>query len=307
MGHGEWSPDGTKIVMLGGPDTGLTSEIYITPANGSWNAAITSSNTLHLDPSFSPDQQKILYISCTTSGCPSTAYQVYTTSSLGGGAETALTSYSNRFSQNDPYYSPDQKTIAWLNEWNNTSNSGLGSWGIDSIPAAGGTDSSIVDDGSITSLPRWSAKGNWIYTHRFDFVAYRYEIYRVCKDGTQLTEITTNNSDINDEYVGPEYLTGITGNVTPPSGMLTPGTLYSVTGSNLSTGTASSGKPYPTTLNGTTLTLRDGLGNQISAGLSYVSPTKVTFQLPSTTAAGYAIVWVTNSSGNMYSGVIDVN
>ena len=206
MGHGEWSPDGTKIVMFGG------WQIFTTPVSGSPPTAITTTVSTHLDPSFTPDQQHILYISCSTLGCPTSAYQVYSTPSQGGGPETPLTGYTGRSAQNDPYYSPDEETLAWLVEWSTNT------WGIDSMPASGGSDTPVVDDGSITSAPRWSAKGNWIYTFRWDpIIPGRFSIYRVCKDGTQLTQITTNSADKSDEYVGSEYLTGVIGNVTPPS------------------------------------------------------------------------------------------
>ena len=80
-------------------------------------------------------------------------------------------------------------------------------------------------------------------------------------------------------------------------------------GTSLATVTQSSGSPYPTNVEGTTVTVTDALGVARLAPLSYVSPTQVNYIVPGSTALGQATVTVasggTTSSAAAVIAAID--
>ncbi|HEX4951061.1 MAG TPA: metallophosphoesterase, partial [Blastocatellia bacterium] len=72
--------------------------------------------------------------------------------------------------------------------------------------------------------------------------------------------------------------------------------LVSAFGLNLSsTAKAASSLPLPTTLNGTTVKVRDAAGQERPAPLLFVSPGQVNYQIPSGTVAGAATITITNA------------
>jgi alpha-mannosidase len=79
--------------------------------------------------------------------------------------------------------------------------------------------------------------------------------------------------------------------------LLARGSIASAFGTALATSRESApGGPLPTTLAGTTMTIKDSLGRQRLAPLFYVSPTQINYQVPDTTATGTARVTI-NSPG----------
>ena len=93
---------------------------------------------------------------------------------------------------------------------------------------------------------------------------------------------------------------------------LTPGGIGSAYGVNLATQTGiatdtdpnMSGVQLPTTLGGTTVTVKDSAGATRIAPLFYVSPGQVNYQIPAGTAAGVAVVTFTNGSGGVSAGSV---
>lgn len=74
-------------------------------------------------------------------------------------------------------------------------------------------------------------------------------------------------------------------------------------GNNLATGRATATTaPLPTTLGGTTVTLRDSVGNQRNAPLFFVSPTQINYQIAPGLQIGPVSVTITNGSGQTVSG-----
>jgi uncharacterized protein (TIGR03437 family) len=74
-----------------------------------------------------------------------------------------------------------------------------------------------------------------------------------------------------------------------PSGAISPGSIASLYGTNLASGTGqATSQPLPTTLSGTTLSIKDSSGATLAAPLLYVSPTQINFVVPDTTATGTA-------------------
>ncbi len=66
------------------------------------------------------------------------------------------------------------------------------------------------------------------------------------------------------------------------------------------------GVQLPTTLGGTTVSLKDSGGTTRQAPLFYVSPTQVNYQIPNGTAAGAATVTIVNGSSGISTGSITV-
>lgn len=85
-----------------------------------------------------------------------------------------------------------------------------------------------------------------------------------------------------------------------PTVALARASLVSGFGENLATTTQSATEvPLPTTLAGTTVTIRDRLGVDRLAPLFFVSPTQVNYQIPSETANGTATIIIRNGSGSL--------
>lgn len=74
----------------------------------------------------------------------------------------------------------------------------------------------------------------------------------------------------------------------------------------LATSTATAAAtPWPTTLGGATVTVTDGSGAQLPAGILYASPTQVNYQMPATAAAGVGRVTIA-SGGTAVSGTVNI-
>ena len=88
---------------------------------------------------------------------------------------------------------------------------------------------------------------------------------------------------------------------------LAPGSLASGYGAGLATGQPASA-PYiwPTTINGTSVSIVDATGATTEAPLLYVSSTEVNYQIPDTVGLGPATVTVTTGDGTTKSGPINV-
>ena len=62
-GHGEWSPDGKKILMLMGKSMSQLN-IYLLDIETDSIEQLTDREGINTDPSWSPDGQEILFIGC---------------------------------------------------------------------------------------------------------------------------------------------------------------------------------------------------------------------------------------------------
>ena len=79
-------------------------------------------------------------------------------------------------------------------------------------------------------------------------------------------------------------------------------------GTNLAASTVSATTiPLPTALAGTTVKVRDNLGAERLAPLFFVSATQINFLVPSGTANGLATVTVTNSMGEISTGLVAIS
>ena len=89
---------------------------------------------------------------------------------------------------------------------------------------------------------------------------------------------------------------------------LAPESIVAAFGSNLATGVAiGSTVPLPTTLLGTKVTVKDSAGTSRDAGLFFVAPTQINYQIPPGTVAGSGIVTVTVNNSVVAAGTINVS
>ena len=76
-----------------------------------------------------------------------------------------------------------------------------------------------------------------------------------------------------------------------------PQTIVTAYGTNLTVGTADATPPLSTTLDGTTVTVKDSAGTSRLAFLFYVSPVQINFEIPEGTALGTATVSIKSANG----------
>lgn len=184
QGHGEWSPDGTRLVMFGGPGA---PQLYLTDLNGANPTPVTTGLPLALDPSWAPDGRTLYFAGCPATPCTAVDYEIYRVAAAGG-APTRLT--INPLVDNDPYVSPDGMRIAWLEQTDASAWGGAGRWGDLVMPAGGGAVTTVIDDGQINSKPQWSTGGDEIFFHRLaPAPGARWSIYRTRPDGGGLAAI----------------------------------------------------------------------------------------------------------------------
>lgn len=192
QGHGEWSPDGTRIAMFG--SAGAALEIFVTDAAGAHPVQYTSRGGVNTDVSWSPDGTRLLFNGCPGTPCLPASYEIYVMPSIALSAPTRLT--TDTVASYDPYFSPSGNQIAWLVNVDPTANTipgtstNLGRWAIRIADASGGNAHYLIDDGNINSKPAWSLDGQTIFFHRMVPPDYRFQVFRMTKDGTALTDLT---------------------------------------------------------------------------------------------------------------------
>lgn len=194
QGHGEWSPDGTKIAMFG--SAGAALEIFVTDANGKNPVQYTNRGGINTDVSWSPDGTKLLLNGCpSAAACSPANYEIYLMNATPMSTPVRITNDS--LADYDAYFSPDGTQVAWLVNVDPTANvipgvgTALGRWAI-RIAVIGQNASYLIDDGNINSKPAWSLDGQTIYFHRMvPNEGYRFRVFSIKPNGTQLTELTT--------------------------------------------------------------------------------------------------------------------
>jgi Tol biopolymer transport system component len=200
QGHGEWSPDGTRIAMFG--SDGAALEVFVTDANGRNPVQFTRRGGVNTDVSWSPDGTQLLFNGCASAAaCQPANYELFAMPATPLAAPTQIT--NDGVADYDAYFSPDGRKVAWLVNVDPAANpipvppGALGRWAI-RIATVGSPPTDLIDDGNINSKPAWSRDGQTIYFHRMVPPDYRFRVFSIRPDGTGLAELTpgaTGNSE----------------------------------------------------------------------------------------------------------------
>jgi TolB protein len=197
QGHGEWSPDGSKIAMFG--SAGAALEIFVTNACGKSPVQYTSRGGVNTDVSWSPDGTKLLFNGCASAAaCAPANYEIFMMNATPMAAATQITTDS--LADYDPYFSPDGSKIAWLVNVDPNANpvpgsptsAKLGRWAI-RIATIGQPAAYLIDDGNINSKPAWSLDSQTIFFHRMVPPDYRFRVFKMSPTvvaSPVLTELT---------------------------------------------------------------------------------------------------------------------
>jgi TolB protein len=173
-----WSPDGTRIAFTN--DTEDWWETWVIDADGSHLSRLTTHGPAAGHPSWSPDGTKIIY------GVePSPMYfDLYAVNSDGSGGQALITSSAGTgFSNHFPAWAPDNTLVA-VEHW------AAGTYGPRELwtmnPDGSGGMSLVNDIEDNEQQLSWTRDGNWLVYSKDG------QIWRVRRDGSQLTQITTS-------------------------------------------------------------------------------------------------------------------
>jgi len=189
----DWSPDGTRLVMAGIEGATNRWHLFITSADGSNPIKISSRSSLFLDPSWSPNGAAIVYVAFPPdyAGTDLDRLEVYV-ASANGQNEIRLT--NDNFRDHDPYWSPDSTTIAFESAVDPFF-AGVGRWAIRAYDLSIDSIVTVLDDGNINTLPRWSQDGTRILFHRFEFGSgHGFIVASMNADGTAYEAITNGGA-----------------------------------------------------------------------------------------------------------------
>jgi Tol biopolymer transport system component len=227
QGHAEWSPDGSQLVMFGGP--AISPQLQVTASDGTGVTAhkdASVAGTSVLDPAWGGPG--LTYVSCPTKLCKDTAFEIYR-SRADGSDPQRLT--DDDVTDNDPSWSPDGTQIAWLRKTGTRDDLPIlpnaPVWAIYLMDADGSNPHPVIDDGNVNSKPAWSTDGSTIYFHRLVYGGEKgFQIWRIAPDGSDLTEISGGQGGSNEFPVvfTPAGTTATTSTVAPAPGAPTPTT-----------------------------------------------------------------------------------
>jgi Tol biopolymer transport system component len=147
-----FSPDGSRIVFAGDPDTG-NEDIYVMNADGTNRQRLTASDSEETEPVFSPDGTRIAFVSFSDGSLGS---EIHLIDADGGNRVRLLFPPGSDFlSFFDPAWSPDGTRIAFTRE-------GGGDTNIWVIDLATGVQTRLTSGQELKSEPDWSPDGSRI-------------------------------------------------------------------------------------------------------------------------------------------------
>jgi Tol biopolymer transport system component len=202
FGHGEWSPDSTKIVQLVGLNN-FSNQIAIIDEDGTNPIQLTEKIKIEgqdasaIDPSW-PNDNTIVYIrqwNCLVVCGNQDVYKL----DIPSRAETRLTNDTDL--NFDPYLSPDGKTYVWLRFnclWCQADLYKADASVIPLVPQV------LISDGGVNANGTFSPDGQYfIFSKRESYILETWNaIYRIKLDGTGLTRVSKSNDKSYEEMPG---------------------------------------------------------------------------------------------------------
>lgn len=157
QGHGEWSPDGTKIAMFG--SSGSSLEIFVTDSEGRNAVQYTDRGGINTDVSWSPDGATLIFNGFPGDDHATENYELYVMAAEPLATPVRLT--NDTYADYDPYFSPDGEKIAWLRLYDPSAGDlgngvFLGDWAICVSTLDEPGIEYLIQDGNINSKPSWS-------------------------------------------------------------------------------------------------------------------------------------------------------
>ena len=206
QGVADWSPDGSELVMAARQEIDGRWHLFLSDPNGGNLQKVTDRDSLFLDPSWSPDGARLVYVAFPEgyTGTDLAMLEVHT--SLPDGSDEQRLTFDD-VRDNDPYWSGDGEEIAFESAVDPTF-VGVGKWALRAVRPDGSGLRTILDDGNINTLPRWSPTDEWLYFQRFVFGGTTgFRIERVRRDGSELEAVTPGGAyDDSDIDLLPQLL-----------------------------------------------------------------------------------------------------
>ncbi|HEY4689096.1 MAG TPA: VWA domain-containing protein, partial [Anaerolineae bacterium] len=172
-----WSPDGSQIALQNDSDDWW--EVWIVNAGGSNPHRITTHSEAAGSPSWSPDGQRLVYLSEPTAFY----HDLYIINSDGTGQVLLSSAFATGYSHHRPAWSPDGTQIATIRYTAGT----LGPYDLWVMNSDGSNGKVIVQaiDNYVVNRLSWSPDGSSLIFSK------NGQVWSVKRDGTQLTQITT--------------------------------------------------------------------------------------------------------------------
>ncbi len=189
QGVADWSPDGSTLIMAARLNSTGRWHLFTTNSDGSNQTQISNRTSLFLDPSWSPDGSKIVYVAFPPDypGIDLARLEVYIADANGLNSQRLT---NDNLRDHDPYWSPDGNTIAFETAVDPLFNA-VGRWAIRTASPTGGNPSILFDDANISTLPRWNHDGSRILFHRFIFGSgHGFIVASMLADGSDYQAVT---------------------------------------------------------------------------------------------------------------------
>jgi Tol biopolymer transport system component len=190
QGHVEWSPHGDELLVFARETSNSPTQLFLLDLDGDISRRVTTTPGDTADASFSPDGTQIVFAGCPEGGCPSA--DLYLVPADGSHPARRI-SDPDEVQDNDPYFSPDGKNVAW----NRNRLTRI-------LPPAGESLALVaslagdklgapeqIGDNQLNAVPVWSLDGDGLYVHRFDFDGTkRWDIVWLALATGEMTNLT---------------------------------------------------------------------------------------------------------------------
>ena len=195
QGVADWSPDGTEIVMAA-EEKGGHWHLFITDANGDNPQKISQRDAMFLDPSWSPDGQKIVYTAVIDNyqGNIFNIGQKFEIHVMDKDGSNEIQLTDDFLRDHDPYWSPDGTEIAFETWWDtNIFHCGVGKWSIRKYNFDTEAVTDVVKDPQANAVPRWTEDSEKVYFNRKECIG-RPKVVRANRDGSNMETVIENDA-----------------------------------------------------------------------------------------------------------------